>query len=122
MYYLFNNILHITDSLEDNLNKLFNSSFEEIFRQFETEFLNNNENINNSNIFIGKFLWYYILFLSAVLFYFSVPINAENDVFSQSPNEKEHNKNKIPKKNFMARNYFLKQRYFYLIKMLLLIN
>lgn len=67
LFYVINNVLQFTDSFENNLNKLFNVSFEELLRQFETEFFNNNENINNS-IFIGKFLWYYIAFLSAIFF------------------------------------------------------
>ncbi|XP_025407353.1 uncharacterized protein LOC112681303 [Sipha flava] len=79
------------DSFENNLNKLFHLSFEEILKQFEAEleFSDINESIKN-NDFLDQF-------------------NAKKDYFNQVPDVIEYNTNKIPKKNFLVRNYFLKQ-------------
>lgn len=41
---------------EESMN-IFHSSIADMFRQFGLEFPDDNENVNNLNIFIGKFLY-----------------------------------------------------------------
>lgn len=68
--YVFKKVLQFTDSFENNLNKLFHLSFEEILKQFESEFSDINENMKNADDFLGKFVLVNHIFISNNFLFF----------------------------------------------------
>lgn len=81
-----------------------------MLEQFELQFPSNFENNDNSNVFIGEYLSYGIKQLRVfdININFSVPFNEEDGFINQSSNAVEYNK--IPKQNFITKNYFLNSR------------
>lgn len=97
-----------TNSLQENIDDI-QLNLHNFLRQLDFEFSNMEEVYVNT--FNGKYLWIYIKLLAnnihCVLF--NEEYNSKyNNTFDKSSNIEGYNS--VPKKNFIARNYFLKPR------------
>lgn len=54
--YYYVDLSEMTNVFEESMN-IFHSNFEDMIRQFQFEFPTNNENSNNINIYMSKFLY-----------------------------------------------------------------
>lgn len=96
---------------EDSIH-IFHSNVEEMLRQFELEFSNMNNDNDNTNVYTGNIncILYQIILLLTIFIHFSVSINVNGEEINNFHHKLTKEEYKIPRKNFLARNYFLNSK------------